>query len=182
MTAAPLPLADLVARARGGGRADLEELVRRSHPRIHALAYHMLGSAPDAEDAAQEALLRLCLRLRDLRDPERYWAWALRVAGNHFRDLLRRRAPSQLPLDEACDLPVPDQAARSAERSELRERVLQALRALSLPLRLVVVLRDAEGFSTQEVAEALDLPEGTVKSRLFEARRQLRASLGGCLD
>lgn len=176
----PSELAELVARARAGQRPALEELARLAHKRVFALGFHMLG--PEAEDAAQDALLRICTRLGDLRDPERFWSWALRVAGNYYRDLLRKRSLRSLSLDDVGELVDGCDPARSAENGEVRGQVLRALSQLSLPLRLVVVLRDAEGFSTQEVADALSVPEGTVKSRLFEARRLLRESLVGCLD
>lgn len=183
MTAAPeTALADLVTRARAGQREALEELLGRTHRRLYALAYRMLGSPLEAEDACQEALLRVATRLGDLRDPARFWAWALRVAGNLYRDLLRRRKHDALSLDEAELLPGPDDPARSAQEGELRRQLAQALSRLSPLLRVTVTLRDLEGFSVLEVADALDLPEGTVKSRLFEARRQLRNLLGGQLD
>jgi RNA polymerase sigma-70 factor (ECF subfamily) len=182
MTAAPEPsVLDLVQRAQSGQRPQMEELIRRCHRRIHALAFHMLGSQ-EAEDAGQEALFRIATRLKDLRDPERFWPWALRVAGNFYRDMLRKRKVDALSLDELEPIPGPDDPARAAQESELRGQIKQALRRLSPVLRVTVLLRDIEGFSIQEVADALDLPDGTVKSRLFEARRQLRQLLGGQID
>lgn len=183
MTATPeLSFEILVERARRGQRAELEELMGRCHRRIHALAFHMLGPL-EADDAAQEALLRLATRLGELRDPGRFWAWALRVAGNLYRDQLRKRRPDALPLELADHLVGSDDPALEAQQGELRRQVARALDRLSPPLRITVVLRDLEGFSTREVADALDLPEGTVKSRLFEARRVLRSLLlGGSLE
>lgn len=178
MTAAPeTPLVDLVRRARAGERAELEVLLRRCHRRLHALAWHMLGN--EAEDACQEALLRIAMRLKDLRQPELFWSWALRVAGNLYRDMLRKRKLDVLPLEDLESLPGADDPARDVQQSELRAQLKQALQRLSPGLRVTVLLRDIEGFSVLEVADALDLPEGTVKSRLFEARRQLRQFLGG---
>ncbi len=183
MTATPEPnVLDLVQRARSGEPGGMEELIRKCHRRIHSLAYHMLGATGEPEDAGQEALLRIAVRLKDLREPERFWAWALRVAGNYYRDLLRKRKLAAVPLDDLEPLPSGDDPARDAQQSELRAQVVAALRRLSPAYRVAVMLRDLEGFSVQEVAEALDLPEGTVKSRLFEARRQLRQFLGGQID
>ncbi|MEW6282324.1 MAG: RNA polymerase sigma factor [Candidatus Eremiobacterota bacterium] len=166
-------LGDIVARARTGERKAQEELLERSRQRVFALCFHLLGPS-DAEEAAQEALLKIFLRLEDLRDPEAFFPWALRVAGNLCRDSLRRRAVAAIPLDGvevAADCGDPEAAAVASDQ---RERLRLAVDRLSPALRDVLLLRDVEGLSTEDTAAALDLPAGTVKSRLFEARKKMR--------
>ncbi len=170
--------AQVVRQAQRGELLAQEQLLEACRQRIFALAFHMIGSATEAEEIAQEALLKIFLHLQDLRDPSRFWPWATRVACNLFRDELRRR--KQLPTLPLLDLDlisVGDEAIRGALSTDARARLERLVQRLSPPLRLVLALRDMEGFSTEEVCEALDLPEGTVKSRLFEARRKLRESL-----
>lgn len=166
-----------VERAQRGDKAAQEELLEASRQRIFALAYHLVGSRAEAEEVAQEALLKIFLRLEDLREPERYWPWAVRLAGNLYRDFIKKRRVTTIPLEDLSHAPGREDPARSALVSDIRSRLNQALNRISPTLRVVLALRDIEGFTTEEVCEALSLPEGTVKSRLFEARRKMREEL-----
>jgi len=162
-----------VRQAQAGQRAAVEWLLEREQQRIFAIAYHFLGPS-EAEDAAQEALIKIFSKLGQLRQPQQFRSWSGRVAANLCRDRLRSRAPVAEPLDLIGDLPSPDDVTG---QPDLRAQLAGALQTLTPTLRLPVLLRDVEQLSCEEVAEALEIPVGTVKSRLHEARKKLRAWL-----
>jgi RNA polymerase sigma-70 factor (ECF subfamily) len=141
------------------------------------VAYSVLRHRQDAEDVAQEALARAHRRFRQLRDRDRFRAWLVRMtwraAIDRQRSEMRRVAREQMAVDEGQP-PGPDDLAIARERAA---QVWRAIDALPEKLRLVVVLASMEGHSTRAVADLVGVPEGTVKSRLFEARRQLQERL-----
>jgi RNA polymerase sigma-70 factor (ECF subfamily) len=156
-------------------------LMARWHPPIRRLCTRMIGDAHRAEDLAQETFLRLFARRQDYEPSGRFSTLLWRIALNLCYDELRRtKRRAESPLDEAdddtfhspvvSDRPGPDDALAEQERAEA---VRRALLALSEPYRVVVVLRHYEGLKFREIAELLELPEGTVKSRMAEALTQL---------
>lgn len=161
----------------GEGERDLEGEFERGLADSSALAfrvaYGVLRQREDAEDVAQEALVRAHRKLGSLRNPERLRAWLVRIswrlALDHRRSRRRRLAREQSWVGAAAE---PD-AADLADASRFRERLWQAIDALPEKLRLVLVLAGIEGHRIGEVAALLQLPEGTVKSRLFLARKRL---------
>lgn len=174
---------DLLRRARGGEVAAFNVLVLRHQSAAYSLALRFLGSRQAAEDATQEAFERAYRGLATFRG-ERFRSWLFTIVANAARDELRRqRRRPQRSLDEARDDPdratldppdpgpTPDAVAL---QSELRAHLEQALRELPDDWRLVVVLSDVHGMSYAEVAAAVGVPEGTVKSRLSRARGRLR--------
>ena len=180
----------LVERARSGDFAAFEELVRLFQDRVYALARRIVGEEHDAEDITQQTFLSLIEHLRDFRGESAVAGWILRIATNHALKLLRkRRGLPTLPLVEADDeghanIPHPEFIApwRSdptelASQREIRDLIDRALAELDEKYRVVFVLRDVEGFSTQETAETLGLTESAVKVRLLRARLALRERL-----
>jgi len=159
-------------RAFEAGLADASRLAFR-------VAYGVLRQREDAEDVAQEALVRAHQRLGSLRERGRLRAWLVRIAWrlalDHRRALQRRERREQRAFDS---VPARD-AEELAAASQLRERLFAAIDALPEKLRLVVVLAGIRGHDTREVAALLGLPEGTVKSRLHVARRRLQEQLEG---
>jgi RNA polymerase sigma factor (sigma-70 family) len=150
--------------------ADLSALAFR-------VAYGVLRRREDAEDVAQEALARAYRSLGKLRDPERFRSWLVRVSWRLALDHRRagkRRERRELAAAEMA--PVPDAEAIAAA-NEFRGRLWSAIDELPEKLRLVVVLAGIEGHDMRAVAALLDLPEGTVKSRLHLARKRLAARL-----
>ncbi len=162
-----------VRQAQAGERSAVEWLLAREQQRVYALAYHYVG-AGEAEDAAQEALIRIFSKLNQLREPGQFRAWSAQVTANLCRDRLRRRTPATEPLELLQDGPGREDDLGGFE---LRAQLAKALQTLSPLLRLPVLLRDVEQMSCDEVAAALEIPVGTVKSRLHEARKKLKAWL-----
>jgi RNA polymerase sigma-70 factor, ECF subfamily len=165
--------ADLVRRSTRGELAAFEELVDRHRPVVVRVAGGIVG-AEDAEDVSQDAFLRAFHRLERFRGEAPFRSWLLRITHNAALDHLARRRAE--PVDpQAVDATQPSAVRAPAERLELRERIERLerkLRGLSYEHRAVLVLRDAEGFSYEEIAEITDSPLGTVKGRLHRARRE----------
>ena len=142
------------------------------------VARAVLGDPDDADDAAQDGLLSALVKLEQY-DPRRpFGPWLLRIVANAATDRRRRRKVRQAePLDPALAAggPRPDTVA---ERRELSEQLRRALAELPERRRIAVVLFDVEGYAHAEIADILGIPEGTVRSEVFHARRRLRVLLG----
>jgi len=169
--------ADLVVRAAAGDRSAFGVLVERYAGVARRVARAVLGNPEDADDAAQDAMLSALVKL-DQYDPRRpFGPWLLRIVANAATDRRRRRTVRRVePLDAALTAggPRPD---TTAERRALGERLRLALAELPERRRVAVVLFDVEGYSHAEIAAVLGIPEGTVRSEVFHARRRLRALL-----
>ena len=169
--------AELATKARAGDRAAFGQLVERFAPQARRVARAVLQDPHDADDAAQDAFLAALTKL-DQYDPRRpFGPWLMRIVANAATDRRRRRTVRQVePL--APELtgggPRPD---RDAEQSALGDRLRDALAELPERRRIAVVLFDVEGYSHAEIAQILGIPEGTVRSEVFHARRRLRELL-----
>ncbi len=169
--------AELATRARAGDRAAFGRLVELFAPQARRVARAVLQDPHDADDAAQDAFLAALVKL-DQYDPRRpFGPWLMRIVANAATDRRRRRTVRQAePL--APELtgggPRPD---REAEQSALGDRLRAALAELPERRRVAVVLFDVEGYSHAEIAQILGIPEGTVRSEVFHARRRLRELL-----
>lgn len=158
-------------------RVDLEREFERRLADFGTLAFRVafgvLRQRQDAEDVAQEALVRAYWKLGALRDPERFRSWLVRISWRLALDH-RRAAARRGRREQAVEGPPPaPDAEEMAERNEFRERLWRAIDELPAKLRVVVVLAGIEGHDVREVAALLQVPEGTVKSRLFYARKRL---------
>lgn len=163
----------LVLMAQQGEREALERLAARWRPRHYAHARRLLGHADRAADAVQEAWGSIVRGLSRLREPERFPAWSYAIVTRRCQDAIRRKVREPAGDSEADP---PDPAASGEERvMDLR----RAMAALPPDQRAAVALFYVDGFSVGEIAEALRIPEGTVKTRLFHARRTLRRQLEG---
>jgi RNA polymerase sigma-70 factor, ECF subfamily len=178
--ATPGDSAEFVSRLRAGDRGAFEELVRTHQHRIYALALRMLGNAAEAQDVAQEAFLRAHRGLAEFRGEARLSTWLYAIAS---RLCLNRLAGSERRLTRHGEetltrlpdgRPGPDQ---TLERGEIEEALHRAIGELVEERRIVVILRDVEGLAYEEIAEALELPVGTVRSRLHRARLDLKEKL-----
>ena len=171
--------AALVERCRQGDDLAWEWLVRRCQGRVYGLAYHYLGSAEDARDAAQEAFVRAYRQLASF-EGDRFTAWLLRITRNLCIDQLRRRRTRPPAEDVSADADgdrAPRDAAPSPEQvwlADARRRLVhRALRRLDRASREVILLKDIQGLKLGEIAGMLGLPIGTVKSRAHRARLEL---------
>ena len=177
----------LVARAKAGNADAFEPLVLENQSKVYNLALRMMGNPSDAEDAAQEAFVKAWNSLKDFRGDSRFSVWLYRLTNNVCIDLLRKQkrqtaiSLSQENDDgEEMELMIPDgrlSPEEEAERKELQEQIRAALANLPDEWRSILVLRELNGLSYEELAETLNLEVGTVKSRLNRARKKLCAEL-----
>ena len=163
----------LIARARAGDSDAFGALVAPRLARTLRMARAILGSESDALDAVQETFLSAWVHLADLRDPTRFDPWLNQMLANRCRDALRRRGRvREIAIDDA-EIARPDPTGASLDRAAL----LAAFDRLSVADRQLLALRHLEDLSVDEVADRLGVPSGTVKSRLFAARRALERAL-----
>ena len=174
--------AELAARAATGDGDAFGELVDRHAPQARRAARLVLGNDQDADDAAQDGFLA-AWRAIDRYDRSRpFRPWLMRIVVNAARDLRRRRTVRRT---EELSPVLPAGGAspeRETERALMRERLAGALGELPERQRLAVTMFDAEGFAHSEIAEVLGIPEGTVRSDVFHARRALRTALAPYLE
>lgn len=176
----------LVSRARRGELAAFEELVTAYERRVYVLALRSCGNEQDARDIMQEVFLRVYRSLANFRGDSGFSTWIYRITANICVDFARRgaAAPQVAPLQDEDEMgrALPDmdythQPEAAAEARELREEIRAALGELSEEHRTIVLLRDVSGLRYDEIARVLQLTEGTVKSRLARARKNLREIL-----
>src|ERR671935_1775135 len=169
----------LLARLRAGDPRAFEELVIAYQHRVFGVALRMLGSRAEAEEIAQEVFLRAHRAIADFRGDARLGTWLYAIASrlclNRLASPDRRLARGDDALADVA-ASTPD-AAAAAERAELDAALRAAIAELPDDRRLVLVLRDVEGLSYEQIAETLALDPGTVRSRLHRARMQLKEKL-----
>ena len=172
----------IVERALTGDAEAFGEIVRRWERRIFALTYGMLGREDDARDATQETFLAAFRNLRGFRGEAKVSSWLHRIAVNQCISRQRRsKTRNESALDEVQEnsfaTPVNYSPARVAEGREETVAVRRAINSLPIELRQVVVMKEFEELTFREIADALDLPLSTVKSRLYTAMKQLQLRL-----
>src|SRR5690349_1633779 len=169
-------LTALVIAAQAGDLDAFGQVVERFQRMAYAVAYTMLGDAHLAEDVAQEAFIEAYICLPKLREPAAFPGWFRRIVHKRGDRLVRGKGPALLSLDSAGQLPSSiDDPAATAETRELQRRVRAAINALPEADRLPVMLFYLAGYAQQEIATIMELPLTTIKKRLFDARRRLRA-------
>lgn len=172
----------LVARAQAGDRAAFEQLIERRLDRAFRTARAILGNEADARDAAQEAFLSAWRERRRLRDPARFDAWLGRILVNSCRGVLRgrrRRAVRKIAASDLLDPVdlVPAGGPAPDERTASIDTIERAFERLPAAERAILVLHHLERQPLTEIAATLDVPVGTVKSRLHAARHSLERAL-----
>ena len=185
------PISDelkLVRAAKAGDIGAFEQLVHRYDRNVFRIAQHITQNREDAEDVVQDAFLKAYENLKNFQEQSKFYTWLVRIAVNEALMRLRRRRPERMvsldeevktdedsmPREVADWSPNPEQLYTQAE---LRDILTKTIQGLPSSFRTVFVLRDVEGLSTEETAEALDLSIPAVKSRLLRARLQLRERL-----
>ena len=182
----------LVQRVQKGDKSAFDLLVLKYQHRVLKLVGRFVNDAAEAEDVAQEAFLKAYRALASFRGDSAFYTWLYRIAINTAKNALvsqRRR-----PVDFDLDLQDPDQYDRQAKlkeadtpegvllTDEIRAVVEEAMAELPEDLRTAIVLRELEGLSYEEIAEAMDCPVGTVRSRIFRAREAIDKKLKPLLD
>ena len=168
----------LVKRAKDGDARALEALCERHAPRVEKLAGHLLRDPEDARDAAQEAMAKLCVKIRQFRGESQFSTWLHRLTINACRDVgNRQRARACEPLLEDPRAATDADPAREADRAELRGKLNRCLAEIAPDQARVVVLKDALGLSFEEIAVAVDMPVGTAKCYAHRGRSRLRDKL-----
>jgi RNA polymerase sigma-70 factor (ECF subfamily) len=167
--------AALVARTLAGDRAAFGVLVERYAASVRRVARAVLGDPEDADDAAQDGLLAALVKLKQYDPARPFGPWLMRVVANAATDRRRRRRVRQTEQLDGTFTAGGKAPDVETDRRALGKRLRQAL--AQLPERLAVVLFDVEGYSHAEIGRILGLPEGTVRSEVFHARRALRALL-----
>ncbi len=163
-----------------GVEAELETLLVQNAPLAYRVALGVLRNPSEAEDIAQEALLRAYRRFHLLRDADRFRGWLVRISFRLAIDRLRslrRRTERESRWAEPELWSRPQSTEEVAAGNEFQERLATALEELPQRQRLVILLTAIDGYSIDEVAKILEIPVGTVKSRLFKARQRLAEKL-----
>jgi len=179
----------LVSAAKAGDAAAFEELVNRYERKIFRLTMNITQNREDAEDSMQEAFLKSFTNLDRFQGDSRFYTWLVRIAVNEALMKLRKRRPNQVSLDEPLNDkdgedsvfreivdwgPSPEKKFAQTELNEILNSVIGELDPI---FRVVFLLRDVEGVSTEETAQILDISVAAVKSRLLRARLKLRQKL-----
>jgi RNA polymerase sigma-70 factor, ECF subfamily len=182
----------LVQRVQAGDKSAFNLLVLKYQHRVLKLVSRFVNDAAEAEDVAQEAFIKAYRALPSFRGDSAFYTWLYRIAINTAKNALvsnRRR-----PVDFDLDLQDPEQYERQARlreadtpegvmlTEEIRQVVEKAMEQLPEDLRTAIVLRELEGLSYEEIAEAMDCPVGTVRSRIFRAREAIDKKLKPLLD
>jgi RNA polymerase sigma-70 factor (ECF subfamily) len=182
---------DLVLRSQKGDLKAFEALVERHQKRMLNLAFRMLGDYEEACDTVQDAFLSAYRAIKKFRGEAKFSSWLYGIVLNQARSRLRQRAGQarirSLSLDDppedesgrkVLDIPSQeDSALEQLEQKEIEEKVQTCINLLEAEQREVLVLRDIQGHSYEEIQQILALPEGTVKSRLYRAREALKKGL-----
>jgi RNA polymerase sigma-70 factor, ECF subfamily len=182
------PDTELVERARGGDMAAYEQLVTRYRGRIYGMTLNMTGSDADARDISQEVFIKAWRALPGFESRSQFFTWLYRITQNAVIDWARKRKirpgtefnDELLAAPEAAAVTVPRghiSPDRALENRELGVRIRQALEQLSPEHRAVVLLKEIDGLSYQEIADTVGCAIGTVMSRLFNARKRLQELL-----
>jgi RNA polymerase sigma-70 factor (ECF subfamily) len=181
---------DLVHATQNGDVSAFEQLVKRYDRRLFRIAQHVTHNQEDSQDIVQDAFLKAFEHLGDFREESQFSTWLIRITLNQsFMRLRKRRTAKEISLDnnfesdvEMPPMEVADWAPNPEQlygASELRDILVNILEKLRPSLRAVFVLRDIEGFSIDQTAQALNVTRAAVKARLWRGRLQLRECLSG---
>lgn len=174
---------ELIRKAQAGDAQAFDGLVTCFRDRIFRVVCHMLGSESEAEDVTQEVFVRAYRSLGRFRGECGFFSWLYRIASNQvytaIRRVVRRRRVYEEAARDFCEISNPDcpDPERLALRDESQSLILDALQQVDPRLREAVVLKDLEELEISEIAGILQVPEGTVKSRIFRGREDLRRIL-----
>lgn len=179
--------AALVARVQAGDRRAFDLLVRKYQHRVIALVSRYVGNHAECEDVAQEAFVRAWRAIGAFRGESAFYTWIYKIsvntAKNHLVAMKRRPPTEDIAVEDAEFAPGAERMHESATperelmRQEIEQTVFAAVQALPDELRTAITLREVDGLSYEEIAEAMDCPIGTVRSRIFRAREAIDEQL-----
>ncbi len=183
-----VPDTELVRLSQQGDVRAFDELMQRYHSRIYALLYNMTSNREDAEDLIQEVFLKAYKALPKFKGQSSFYTWVYRIAVNRAINYVKKRKRRQaLSLDDVdlglerdeflVEMSSRSTPFRDAKLTELQQKLNEALQTLSEKHRAVVIMHDIEGIQHNEIGEIIGCSAGTVRSRLFYARKQLQAHL-----
>jgi RNA polymerase sigma-70 factor (ECF subfamily) len=179
----------LLRRLRNRDERAFRELIEAERDRVYNICYRMLGNRHESEDVAQEVFITVFKQIETFREEAKFSTWLYRVAVNHCKNrikyLARRHDRDREEIDDQSSgtngtpigAPVPRAPDRALEGAQMEKLMQDAIAALDEDQRIVVVLRDVEDLSIEEICEITGLADGTVKSRLHRARLVLRKKL-----
>lgn len=178
----------LIELAISGDVDSFEQLVRNYNRYVYNIAYRMMGNEEDAKDMAQEALIKAYKHIKSFKQEANFSTWLYRIVINTCKDELRKKHTQNLSLDAAISeektglelLENPDQNVNPVivyEQQELKKELQEALNTLPEESKSIVILKDIMGYSYQEIGDILEIPIGTVRSRLSRSRQSLKNQL-----
>lgn len=175
----------LIKLCKEGDLQAFEELISKYEARVFNITFRILGDYAEAEDVSQDILVKVFRFIKGFKEQSSFYTWLYRITVNECMDVINKRKKAVI---YSIDTPIEtenDEIAREiqdkgesveekAERNELRKYLAEAINSLSSEHRAVIVLRDVQGFSYEEIAEIIKCPPGTVKSRINRARCELK--------
>lgn len=177
----------LLKKSKDGDVESFEKLIKRHQKNIYNIAYRMMGNEEDAKDVAQEAIIKIYKYIDRFRGDSDFSTWVYRIAINACKDELRKKKHNVVYLDQEIQTAngtlknqLEDQGMKPdeiAENLELNNTIQEAISKLPEINRVVVILRDIQGFSYEDISKALECPVGTVKSRINRGRKLLKEFL-----
>ncbi|MFV9510226.1 RNA polymerase sigma factor [Tepidibacillus sp. LV47] len=172
-----LELFQLISEAKEGKQDAFEQLMTRYKGVVYRQAYAMLGDHMEAEDVTQEVFLKIYNSLSSLESPYAFTSWVTKITLNLCYDQIEKRKKKMAVTSENLDQLARSPSGGLIERKELLLTLQKTMQKLSLEHREVIILRDIQGYSYNEIAKILQVPVGTVKSRLYHARLALKNEL-----
>lgn len=170
---------EIICLSQRGDKEAFSELVKKYHRRVFQLAYSFTRNRETADDISQEVFVKAYFALPKFRFRSEFSTWIYRIAMNHIMDYIRKRRVKILSLDDVSpDFAVQEDETlkreKAAEEEEKRKVVFEVLQSLPLKYRMIITLRDIQGFSYEEISQIMGVSPGTVDSRLHRARKMLK--------
>jgi len=175
----------LVEKSINGDIESFEQLISKYNQYVYNISYRMMGNAEDAQDMSQEALIKAYKSIKNFRNDANFSTWLYRIVINTCKDELRKKSEPTLSMDQEGVANLlsdeQDDPIIVYEKNELKVHIQKALDQLSVDGRTVVVLKDLMGYSYEEIGNILEIPTGTVRSRLHRNRINLKDILKATL-
>ena len=169
----------LVERVKNGSKDAYAELVRRYMKKAYSIAYQFLGNSEDAKDISQDVFVKIYQSIGRFKEGHKFFSWFYKILINHCINVRRKKVLLPFIADDFTLNTSPDEEMieDNIDRQELKSEVNRAISKLPLKQRRVLILCEIEGLSQKEVSEMINISEGTVRSRLFYARKRLQKHL-----